>query len=160
VLVASNDAHIFAGRLGEQLAGAGSRTPEATIAALSAASARDVLDATGLDGQLAARGRTLSGGQAQRVRLARALLADPEILVLVEPTSAVDAHTEAAIAAGLRTARQGRTTVVISNSPLLLDRADRVAFLRDGRVAAMGTHSELMTGSAEYSEAVSRAGEP
>lgn len=160
VLVASNDAHIFAGRLDEQLAGAGSRTPEATIAALAAASAHDVLDAVGLDGQLAARGRTLSGGQAQRVRLARALLADPEILVFVEPTSAVDAHTEAAIAAGLRAAREGRTTVVISNSPLLLDQADRVAFLRDGRVAAVGTHRELMTGSAEYSEAVSRAGEP
>lgn len=160
VLVASNDAHIFAGRLDEQLAGAGSRTAEATIAALTAASAHDVLDVIGLDGQLAARGRTLSGGQAQRVRLARALLADPEVLVLVEPTSAVDAHTEAAIAARLRTAREGRTTVVISNSPLLLDQADRVAFLRDGRIAAFGSHRELMTGNVEYSQAVSRAGEP
>jgi len=160
VLVASNDAHIFAGRLDHQLAGAGSPTPEATMAAITAASAGDVLEALGLDGQLAARGRTLSGGQAQRVRLARALLADPEILVLVEPTSAVDAHTEAAIATRLRSAREGRATVVISNSPLLLDQADRVVFLRDGRVAAHGTHRQLMKGSADYAAAVSRAGEP
>ena len=160
VLVASNDAHIFAGRLDEQLAGAETRTPEATLAAITAASAGDVLDAVGLDGQLAARGRTLSGGQAQRVRLARALLADPDILILVEPTSAVDAHTEAAIAARLRTAREGRTTVVVSNSPLLLDQADRVAFLRDGRIAALGSHRNLMAASVDYAAAVSRAGEP
>jgi ABC-type multidrug transport system fused ATPase/permease subunit len=160
VLVASNDAHIFAGRLDEQLAGAGTRTQEETLAALTAAAAHDVVGAVGLEGHLAARGRTLSGGQAQRVRLARALLADSDILVLVEPTSAVDAHTEAAIAARLRTAREGRTTVVISNSPLLLDQADRVAFLRDGRLAALGTHRDLMTGSADYLQAVSRAGEP
>src|SRR5215472_890524 len=160
VHVASNDAHIFAGRLDEQLAGAETRTPEATLAAITAASAGDVLDAVGLDGQLAARGRTLSGGQAQRVRLARALLADPDILILVEPTSAVDAHTEAAIAGRLRTAREGRTTVVVSNSPLLLDQADRVAFLRDGRVTALGSHRDLMAASADYSAAVSRAGEP
>ena len=160
VLVASNDAHIFAGRLDEQLAGAGTAAPEATLAAITAASAGDVLDAVGLDGQIAARGRTLSGGQAQRVRLARALLANPDILVLVEPTSAVDAHTEAAIAARLRTAREGRTTIVISNSPLLLDQADRVAFLRDGRIRALGSHRDLMARSADYSAAVSRAGEP
>ncbi|HYK32317.1 MAG TPA: ABC transporter ATP-binding protein [Streptosporangiaceae bacterium] len=160
MLVASNDAHIFAGRLDEQLGGAATRTPEATLAAITAASAGDVLDAVGLDGQLAARGRTLSGGQAQRVRLARALLADPDILILVEPTSAVDAHTEAAIAARLRTAREGRTTVVISNSPLLLDQADRVAFLRDGRIAALGSHRNLMAASVDYAAAVSRAGEP
>lgn len=160
VLVAVNDAHIFAGRLDEQLAGAHARSPEAALAALTAASAHDVLDAVGLGGQLAARGRTLSGGQAQRVRLARALLADPEILVLVEPTSAVDAHTEAAIAARLRTARGGRTTVVISNSPLLLDQADRVVFLRDGRVAALGTHRDLMTSRPDYLAAVTRLGEP
>lgn len=160
VLVASSDAHIFAGRLGEQLAGPSPRTSAATIAALTAAAAHDVLDAVGLDGQLAARGRTLSGGQAQRVRLARALLADPEFLVLVEPTSAVDAHTEAAIAAGLKKARAGRTTIVVTNSPLLLDQADRVAFLRDGRVIAQGTHRDLMRRNAAYVSAVSRAGEP
>ena len=161
ILVAANDAHLFAGRLDEQLAGARPATERATLAALSAASAHDVVDAVpgGLAGHLAARGRTLSGGQAQRLRLARALLADPEVLVLVEPTSAVDAHTEARIAAGLREARRNRTTVVVSNSPLLLDLADRVLFLRDGRVDAEGTHAELLSASPAYASAVTR-GEP
>ena len=113
----------------------------------------------GLDGELSARGRTLSGGQAQRVRLARALLADPDVLVLVEPTSAVDAHTEAAIARGIRQARRGKSTVVISNSPLLLDQADRVAFLHDGTIAAQGTHRQLLSASAAYASAVTRGGD-
>ena len=161
ILVATNDAHLFAGRLDEQLAGARPATERATLAALSAASAHDVVEAVpgGLAGHLAARGRTLSGGQAQRLRLARALLADPEVLVLVEPTSAVDAHTEARIATGLREARRSRTTVVISNSPLLLDLADRVLFLRDDRVDAEGTHAELLAASPAYASAVTR-GEP
>jgi ABC-type multidrug transport system fused ATPase/permease subunit len=161
ILVAANDAHLFAGRLDEQLAGARPATERATLAALSAASAHDVVDAVpgGLAGHLSARGRTLSGGQAQRLRLARALLAEPEVLVLVEPTSAVDAHTEARIATGLREARRSRTTVVVSNSPLLLDLADRVLFLRDGRVDAEGTHAELLSASPAYASAVTR-GEP
>ncbi len=161
VLIAENGAHLFAGRLDEQLAGASAVSAPAARAAIAAAAAQDVLDAVpgGLDGQLAARGRTLSGGQAQRLRLIRALLADPEVLVLVEPTSAVDAHTEARIASGLREARQGRTTVVITNSPLLLDQADRVAFMRDGQVAAQGTHAQLLSESPEYASAVTRGGE-
>jgi ABC-type multidrug transport system fused ATPase/permease subunit len=161
ILVAANDAHLFAGRLDEQLAGARPASERTTLKALSAASAHDVVEALpgGLAGHLAARGRTLSGGQAQRLRLARALLADPEVLVLVEPTSAVDAHTEARIATGLREARRNRTTVVISNSPLLLDLADRVLFLRDGRVDAQGTHAELLAASPAYASAVTR-GEP
>jgi ABC-type multidrug transport system fused ATPase/permease subunit len=156
ILVAANDAHLFAGELAGQLGGRRSAGQAETMAAMAAASAEDVLDTVGLDGELTARGRTLSGGQAQRVRLARALLADAEVLVLVEPTSAVDAHTEAAIARNLRTARAGRTTIVISNSPLLLDQADRVAFLRDGAITAQGTHRELLTRSAAYAAAVTR----
>jgi ABC-type multidrug transport system fused ATPase/permease subunit len=156
ILVAVNDAHLFAGRLTGQLAGAGQVSEPEVRAAIAAASAHDVLEAVGPDGHLAARGRTLSGGQAQRIRLARALLAGAEILVLVEPTSAVDAHTEATIARNLRTARRGRATVVISNSPLLLDRADRVAFLREGTIAAQGTHRELLASSPAYAAAVTR----
>jgi ABC-type multidrug transport system fused ATPase/permease subunit len=159
ILVAVNDAHIFAGPLGEQVSGASPKTEQAVRAAVSTASAPDVLEAVGLDGALAARGRTLSGGQAQRIRLVRALLADPEILILIEPTSAVDAHTEAAIATNLRTARPGRTTVVVSNSPLLLDQADQVAFIADGKVAAMSTHRELIATNEAYFAAVARAGE-
>ena len=82
--------------------------------------------------------------------------AAPEILVLVEPTSAVDAHTEARIAARLRRHRAGRTTVVTSTSPLMLDAADRVAFLREGRVVADGTHAELLASDADYRQVVTR----
>ena len=73
---------------------------------------------------VAERGRTFSGGQRQRLVLARALTLDPEILVLVEPTSAVDAHTEARIASRLRGHRAGRTTIVTTTSPLMLDAVD------------------------------------
>ena len=111
--------------------------------ALETASTDDILEALpdGLDTVVAERGRTFSGGQRQRLVLARALAGDPEILVLVEPTSAVDAHTEARIAARLRGHREGRTTVVVTSSPLVLDAVDEVAFLRGGRVVATGTHA-------------------
>ncbi|MFF7454090.1 ABC transporter ATP-binding protein [Kitasatospora sp. NPDC008115] len=106
------------------------------------------------------RGRSLSGGQRQRLALARSLLADPPVLVLDEPTSAVDAHTESRIAAGLRKNREGRTTVVFATSPLLLDQADRVVLLRDGRVAATGVHRELMRADPAYRAVVTRTDEP
>ena len=92
--------------------------------------------------------------------LARALTCDPEILVLVEPTSAVDAHTEARIAARLRTHREGRTTVVTTSSPLLLDAVDAVAYLRAGRVVATGTHGELLRTRPDYRALVTREAEP
>ncbi|MFE7120476.1 hypothetical protein ACFU99_34120, partial [Streptomyces sp. NPDC057654] len=86
---------------------------------------------------------------------------DPEVLMAVEPTSAVDAHTEAAMADGLRAFRAGRTTVVTGSSPLLLDRADTVYYLEDGRVAAVGGHGELLRGNAGYRSLVARgAGDP
>ena len=102
------------------------------------------------------RGRSLSGGQRQRLALARSLVVDPPVLVLDEPTSAVDAHTEARIADGLRAIRAGRTTVVFTSSPLLLDRADRVVFVEDGRAAAVGTHRELLRSLPRYRAAVTR----
>jgi len=88
--------------------------------------------------------------------LVRALTADPEILILVEPTSAVDAHTEARIAARLRRHRAGRTTLVTSTSPLMLDAVDEVVLLRDGRVVATGTHGELLRERADYRAVVTR----
>ena len=114
---------------------------------IAVANAEDILDALpeGLDAPVEERGRSFSGGQRQRLVLARALLSDAEMLVLVEPTSAVDAHTEARIADRLRDARAGRTTVIVTTSPLVLDRADRVVLRRTtGRVVAEGTHRELL----------------
>jgi ABC-type multidrug transport system fused ATPase/permease subunit len=146
---------MFSGRLGDRLDVTGRGD---VAAALETASAGDVLDALpeGLEAVVAERGRSFSGGQRQRLVLARALAAAPEILVLVEPTSAVDAHTEARIAARLRRHRSGRTTVVTSSSPLMLDAADRVALLRDGRVVATGTHAELLAGDPDYRQVVTR----
>ena len=122
------------------------------------AAAEDVFSGLpgGWQGRIDERGRGLSGGQRQRLVLARALALDPDILVLVEPTSAVDAHTEALIARRLAEHRRGRTTVATTASPLLLHHADRVAFLEDGRVTATGTHDELVANSAGYRRVVAR----
>ncbi len=155
IVVADNDSRLFSGPLRDDLDPLGSgRAP----AALAAASADDVVAELpdGLDSEVAERGRSFSGGQQQRLRLARALVDDPEILVLVEPTSAVDAHTEARIADRLGPARRGRTTVVCSTSPLVLDRADHVVYVEDGTVAAEGTHRELLDSSLAYARTVLR----
>ncbi|HEV7194574.1 MAG TPA: ATP-binding cassette domain-containing protein, partial [Pedococcus sp.] len=106
----------------------------------------EVLDAVpdGLDGLVEERGRSYSGGQRQRLALTRALLTDAPVVVLVEPTSAVDAHTEARIAERLARHRRGRTTVVTTVSPLMLGRADEVILLEDGLAVARGTHRALL----------------
>lgn len=103
----------------------------------------------GLREPVAERGRSFSGGQRQRLSLARALLTDAEVLVLIEPTSALDAHTEALVASSLREARDGQTTVVVSASPLLLDRMDVIQVMAAGSVVGEGTHAELMRGTDE-----------
>jgi len=128
---------------------------------VAVANAEDVIEAlpAGLDAQVDERGRSFSGGQRQRLVLARALLSQAETLVLVEPTSAVDAHTEARIARRLREARAGRTTVVVTTSPLVLDQADRVALIEGGRVVAEGTHRELLASSRGYRDTVTRGEE-
>jgi ABC-type multidrug transport system fused ATPase/permease subunit len=127
--------------------------------ALDAAAAADIVEALtdGLGTELPERGRTLSGGQRQRIVLAAALRADPEVLVLDEPTSAVDAHTEADIAGRLCSVRAGRTTVVLSTSPFLLEHADQVAFL-DGHVRAVGSHGDLLRTEPRYHRLVTRGG--
>ncbi|MFD5648768.1 ABC transporter ATP-binding protein [Streptomyces sp. NPDC127039] len=127
-------------------------------AAIHTAAAEDIVRALpdGLKTQVAAQGRDLSGGQRQRIRLARALLTDPEILLAAEPTSALDAHTEATVADRLKRAREGRTTVLAATSPLLLDRADVVHHLVDGKVAATGTHRELLDTEPGYRALVAR----
>ncbi|HLL66115.1 MAG TPA: ABC transporter ATP-binding protein [Micromonosporaceae bacterium] len=154
ILVADNDARLFGGRLRDQLAPDGRNLS----AAIDAASAQDIIDALpdGLETEVAQRGREFSGGQQQRLRLVRALVADPPVLILVEPTSAVDAHTEARIAERLRAVRSGRTTVVCTTSPLLLDAADTVLYVERGRVVAAGPHRALLTAEPRYAATVTR----
>jgi ABC-type multidrug transport system fused ATPase/permease subunit len=153
ILVADHEADLFAGLLRDVVAGRTTAGDDAIRQAITAAAATDV---AGLDHRVDRDGRNLSGGQRQRVRLARALLADPEMLLAAEPTSAVDAHTEAAIADRLTAARAGRGTVLATTSPVLLDRADTVLYLVDGRVAAAGTHRELLDREPGYRALVNR----
>ncbi|MEU1249310.1 ABC transporter ATP-binding protein [Micromonospora arida] len=161
ILVADHDSYLFAGTLRDILRAGADDDDERIGAALRTASAQDVVDAlpAGLDTPIDARARTLSGGQRQRLRLARALSGEPEVLILVDPTSAVDAHTEARIAERLRTARAGRTTVVIATSPLLLGRADLVALLSAGRITATGSHPDLLDDDPAYRHLVARGSE-
>jgi putative ABC transport system ATP-binding protein len=138
VLVARHEATLFEGTVADNTG----REP----AALAAAAADEVVETLphGLDSEVAERGRTLSGGQRQRIGLARALAAAPAVLVLHEPTTAVDAVTEHRIAAGVSQLREGCTTVVVASSPALLARCDRVLLVDGGTVVASGTHQELV----------------
>ncbi|MFE7485234.1 ABC transporter transmembrane domain-containing protein [Streptomyces sp. NPDC057552] len=124
------------------------------LAALRQASPDD--DGDPMRARITERGRSLSGGQRQRLALARSLITDPEALVLDEPTSAVDSHTEARVAAGVAELRRGRTTVAFASSPLLLDVADRVVLVHGGTVVAAGTHRELLRTEPRYRAVVTR----
>ena len=161
IVVGEPDPMLFSGTLRSVLDPWGRATDAELLAAVSVASAEDVLEALpqGLDEPIDERARSLSGGQRQRLALVRALIAAPEILVLVEPTSAVDAHTEARIAARLHAARAGGTTVIMTASPLVLDRADTVAYVEDGRVVAVGLHRELLRQHPGYRLTVTRGEE-
>ncbi|MGW0424001.1 ABC transporter ATP-binding protein [Streptomyces sp. NPDC003015] len=154
ILMADHEADLFAGTLREVITG-GDRDP---AAALHAAVADDIVQGLpdGLDSPIDAQARNLSGGQRQRVRLVRALLADPQVLLATEPTSALDAHTEALVAERLREARKGRTTAVTTTSPLVLDHADTVLYLVDGKLAATGTHQQLLATEPGYRALVAR----
>ena len=163
ILVADNDAYLFAGTFREVVHTATEHGDPEITEAVRLAAARDVLAGlpAGMDSNIQARAANLSGGQRQRLRLVRALLADPEVLLLVEPTSAVDAHTEALIAQRVGAARAGRTTLLVGTSPLLLDRADVVVFLVDGKVAATDTHARLLREREDYRALVFRGeGDP
>ena len=159
VRVSAHEAELFDGSLGDNVrAAAHDAPPERVNGALAAADVADVAAALpgGLDESLGERGRSLSGGQRQRVALARALAADAPVLVLHDPTTAVDAVTEAKIAARLRRLRAGRTTIVVTGSPALLAAADRVVLVAGGRVAASGSHAELLHDDAAYRATVLR----
>jgi len=147
VVVSDTSSQLFAGTLQQAVDPWGTHTREQAEAVLHTAATEDVYAGLpgGWQGRIDELGRGLSGGQRQRVVLARALLLDPEVLVLVEPTSAVDAHTEAAIAGRLVEHRRGRTTVVMTASPLVLHYVDEVSLLVDGREVARGRHADLLS---------------
>jgi ATP-binding cassette subfamily B protein len=155
VAVVSDDAFLFSASLRDNIAYA---RPEASDEQVVAAAKRAGLDGLvddlpdGLDTLVGERGLTLSGGQRQRVAIARALLAEPRILILDDATSSVDATTESRIKSALAEVMEGRTTFVIAHRLSTIALADDVVVLEDGRVAARGTHDELLERSELYRE--------
>lgn len=127
-------------------------TDEAVWEALRVASADGFVAALpwGLDTRIGEQGLSLSGGQRQRLALARAVLGRPPILVLDDPLSALDVHTEAEVEAALRRVLGGVTALVVAHRPSTVQLADRVAMLRDGVVTAVGTHRELLASDPDY----------
>ncbi|MGI5367280.1 ABC transporter ATP-binding protein [Streptomyces iakyrus] len=109
----------------------------------------------GTDTPVGEQGLSLSGGQRQRLALARAVVAQPEFLVLDDPLSALDVHTEAAVEAALRQVLADTTALIVAHRPSTVLLADRVALLSGGRIAAVGTHHELLRTSAEYAHLMS-----
>ncbi|MFJ1801474.1 ABC transporter ATP-binding protein [Streptomyces sp. NPDC088180] len=156
LLVNPYDGEIFAGTLRTNIDPAG--TGRTVTEAVEASMLTDVvaLYREGLDHVVRDRGANLSGGQRQRLSLARALAADSEMLVLHDPTTAVDAVTEQLIARNVAKLRRGRTTLVMTSSPALLDAADRVLVLDGGVVTAEDTHRNLLAGDEAYGRAVAR----
>jgi ABC-type multidrug transport system fused ATPase/permease subunit len=162
VVVSEIEPRLFSGRLRDELTTHSAPDAEAIEASLHAASASDLLELLegGLEARVEEGGRSFSGGQRQRLILARALLTRADFLILVEPTSAVDAHTEQRIAERLREARDGRGTALVTTSPLLLERTDEVYLFHGSHVVARGTHRDLLANSAHYRRIVLRTDEP
>ncbi|MFI6078137.1 ABC transporter ATP-binding protein [Actinoplanes sp. NPDC051343] len=146
ILAVDHHTELFAGPLRDGI-------PDAALAAAAADEVARALP-DGLGTVLDDGARTLSGGQRQRVALARALASDAPVLVLHDPTTAVDTVTEARIASGLRDLRAGRTTVLVTTSPALLAVTDRVIVLGSGAVRAEGTHTDLIATDPAYRETV------
>jgi ATP-binding cassette subfamily B protein len=113
----------------------------------------------GYDTMLGERGMSLSGGQRQRLAIARAILADPQVLILDDATSAVDATKEHEIRSALAEVMAGRTTLVIAHRPATIALADRVAVVDEGRIVEEGTHAELVARSPRYRSLLALAGE-
>ena len=158
IAVSEIEPRLFSGELRYELVPHGLPTDSPILEALEASSALDILDALeeGLSTNVEERGRGFSGGQRQRLSLARALLRNSEVLILVDPTSAVDTHTEGRIASRLSDVRRGRTTMIATTSPLMLQHVDYIYVYRNGRVVSEGTHRDLLANSPDYREIVLR----
>jgi ATP-binding cassette subfamily B protein len=146
---------LFSGTLRENIAFArpGASDEEVERAARLAGAESFIRDLPGgYESVVGERGYSLSGGQRQRIAIARAILADPRLLVLDDATSAVDPTKEHEIRASLKEAMRGRTTIIIAHRPATIALADRVALMQGGRIAAEGIHEELLTTDARYRE--------
>ncbi|MGH3983044.1 MAG: ABC transporter ATP-binding protein [Pseudonocardiaceae bacterium] len=153
VATAFEEPVLFSASVRENVAlGAPEATDDDVRQALRIAHAEEFVDALpwGLDTRIGEQGLTLSGGQRQRLALARAVLGHPTVLVLDDPLSALDVHTEAEVEAALRRVLRSVTALVVAHRPSTVQLADRVALLAGGRIAAVGTHSELLAEVPEY----------
>ena len=159
IAVVNDDPFLFSATVHENIAYARAQaTREEVERAAVAAQAAGFIERLpdGYDTRVGERGLTLSGGQRQRIAIARAILADPRILILDDATSSVDASTESEIKRALGDVLAGRTTFVIAHRLSTIALADRIVVLEDGRIAADGTHEELLDQSPLYAEIVAK----
>ena len=156
IVVSPHDAVLLSETVPDNVAAAAPGDDDAVARAIAAAAVEDVLDALpeGAATRLDEGGRSLSGGQRQRIALARALAAPAPVLVLHEPTTALDAATEARVAGALREVRRGRTTLLVTTSPVLLAACDAVTVVHAGAAAGSGAHAALLEADPAYREAV------
>jgi ATP-binding cassette, subfamily B, bacterial len=155
-----DDTFLFSDTVRENIAFADPRAEmEAVQRAARLAGADEFIEAMpdGYDTVIGEHGFSLSGGQRQRLAIARAILADPRVLILDDATSSVDPTKEHEIRAALREVMAGRTTLIIAHRPATVALADRVVLLDGGRVTAEGTHDELLERSERYREVLASA---
>jgi ATP-binding cassette subfamily B protein len=152
VAVAFEDTTLFSNSVRDNvLLGAPVRTDDVLDEALDVAQAHFAYSLPeGVDTLIGEEGLSLSGGQRQRIALARAIAARPRVLVLDDPLSALDVHTEELVETGLRAVLKDTTTLIVAHRPSTVALADRVALLEDGRITAVGTHTELLAGNHHY----------
>ena len=161
VATAFEDATLFSASVRENLTLGYAQATDAEVAqALDIAQARFAYDLPwGLDTRIGEQGLSLSGGQRQRLALARAVISRPAVLVLDDPLSALDVHTEALVEQALRRVLAGTTALLVVHRPSTVALADRVALLEAGTIRAVGTHSEQMEREPSYRAVLSQNAE-